>query len=152
VSSAVAGVPALAGASSVANIPTTCVFTSSGILLLSSSPDVPVVSCVAFCAAVGAAASFVLYFVIGLSIIGLRDPIIILLIIGTRQFFPCQSLNKYLRIYWKKVLSEVGTTGPMYFIFCRLYPFPRPSHHGSVGFYLPSLYSLLKLFLRCGLA
>ncbi len=69
--SSVAGVPALAGASSVVNILTSCVFTSSGIFQLSSSPDVPVVSCVAICAAVGAAASFVLYFVFGLSIIGI---------------------------------------------------------------------------------
>jgi hypothetical protein len=58
--SAVAGVRAVAGASSVVNISTTWVFTSSGILLLSSSPDVPVVSCVVVCAADGAAASFFL--------------------------------------------------------------------------------------------
>jgi hypothetical protein len=50
--SAVAGVRAVAGASSVVNISTTWVFTSSGILLLSSSPDVPVVSCVAVSPAV----------------------------------------------------------------------------------------------------
>jgi hypothetical protein len=58
-------------------------------------------------------------------------------------------------LYNERVVEGGGeeAKGPMYFVFCRLYPSPPPPATTAViGSYLSSLYSSLTLYRGCGLA
>jgi hypothetical protein len=65
---------------------------------------------------------------------------------------PCSvSLNRKSTLEFRSSSSIMTSTGPMYLVFCRLYP-SSPSQHGSVWL-LPVISQLLSnIVSRCGLA